>query len=426
MGVTSGLRWRPRAASALWVAVPVVLWWRTTARPPFGPAPLALRKIAILFALAGFTTFTQNLLLVARIKPVERFLGGLDRVYKFHEHLALLTLALLAIHGSLMASVFVGWGAPEGFGWKVVLGAIALGGMSAGIAITFRAPISRETFVWVQRTLGAMFGVGAVHAIVVPGALGVAPVVRVYLIVVACLGGAGYVYRSVVGRALPRRRYRVEAVNRLDPSVAEVVLAPRGRRLRYRAGQFAFLTVDGGNVTREPHPYSIASAPAERNLRFLIKALGDYTTRLQELQPGCRARVEGPYGWFWHRGADNPRQIWIAGGVGIAPFLGMAKTADLSRIGVDLYYCTEGPEHAHLIDELFAVADANPKLRVVPIRKRSLGHIDASDIGGASAELPRSDIYICGPPVMMQNLERQLVASGVPRSQIHFEDFSFM
>jgi len=419
-------RWRHRVVSVVWIAVPVLLWLRTTAKPPLGTPPLIIRKVAILFALVGFTTFTQNLMLVARFKPVERFLAGLDRVYKFHEHLALLTLGLLWVHGLLMASVFIGWGAPEGLGWKVVLGATTLGGMTAGITITFRAAISREAFIWVQRTLGAMFGLGSIHAIVIPGALGVAPVVKIYLIVLACLGGAGYLYRSVVGRALPRRRYRVEAVNRLDPFVAEVSLSPRGRRLRYRAGQFAFLTIDGGNVSREPHPYSIASAPADGNLRFLIKALGDYTTKLQELRPGCRARVEGPYGWFWHRGADNTRQIWIAGGVGVAPFLGMAKTVDLSRTGVDLYYCTEGPEHAHLIEELFEIADANPRLRVVPIRKVSLGHIDASDIGGASGEIVASDIFICGPPVMMQNLERQFVAIGVPRSQIHFEDFSFM
>jgi predicted ferric reductase len=419
-------RWRHRLVSAAWIAVPVVMWWRTTAKPPFGPPPLALRKVAILFALVGFTTFTQNLLLVSRLKPIERFLSGLDRVYKFHEHLALITLGLLWIHGSLMASTFASWGAAEGLGWKVVLGAVTLGGMTAGIAITFRAPISREAFIWVQRTLGLMFGLGSVHAIVVPGALGVAPVVKRYLIVLACLGGAGYVYRSVVGRALPRRRYRIEEVNRLDDSVAAITLSPRGRRLRYRAGQFAFVTIDGGNVSREPHPYSIASAPADGNLRFLVKALGDYTTKLQELQAGARARVEGPYGWFWHRGADNPRQIWIGGGVGIAPFLGMAKTVDLSKIGVDLYYCTEGPEHAHLIEELFAVADDNPRLRVIPIRKVSLGHINAGDIQGVAGDIARSDIYICGPPVMMQNLEAQFVELGVPRDHIHFEDFSFM
>src|SRR5438309_12080708 len=153
-------RWRHRLVSAAWVAVAVVLWLRTTAKPPFGPPPLILRKVAILFALVGFTTFTQNLLLVARFKPVERFLNGLDRVYKFNEHLAMLTLALLWVHGSLMASIFIGWGAPEGLGWKVVLGAITLGGMTAGIAITFRAPINREAFIWVQRTLGAMVGLG--------------------------------------------------------------------------------------------------------------------------------------------------------------------------------------------------------------------------------------------------------------------------
>src|SRR5437764_1220278 len=94
-GVANFWRWRHRLVSGAWIGVPVVMWLRTTARPPLGPPPLVLRKVAILFALVGFTTFTQNLMLVSRLKPIERFLSGLDRVYKFHEHLALLTLALL-------------------------------------------------------------------------------------------------------------------------------------------------------------------------------------------------------------------------------------------------------------------------------------------------------------------------------------------
>jgi predicted ferric reductase len=418
-------KWRPRIASALWAAVPIVLWVQTIG-PLQGPHNLVLRKVAILFALVGFTTYSQNLVLVARIRPVERFMGGLDRLYKFHERLALLTLSLLLIHGSLMLASLVGPNALEGFGWKVGLGAVALGGLTGGITTTFRAPISREAFIWVQRTLGSVFGLGAVHAIVVPGALGVAPPVRTYLIAVALIGGTGYLFRSVFGRVtVPRRRYGVETVNRLDPEVAELVLLPKRRRLKFRPGQFAFVTIVGGSVSREAHPYAMLTAPSDERLRFMVKALGDYTAKLQELEPGCEARVEGPYGTFWTKGSHNKRQIWIGIGVGITPFLSMAHSLDDER-GVDLYYCTTGPEQAHFIDELFELADRNPRLRVIPIRRRSIGLINADDIGGASRDLPSKDIFICGPPEVMNNLQGQFVAYGVPAGQIHFEDFSFM
>jgi len=422
-----GPKWRPRLVSVAWVAIPIVLWARTIGSFE-GPYNIVLRKIAIGFALVGFTTFAQNIVLVARVRPVERFMGGLDRVYKFHERLALITLTLLIVHGSLMLASLVGPGALEGFGWKVGLGATALGGLTGGILTTFRAPIRREVFIWVQRTLGAVFVLGSIHAIVVPGALGVAPVVRTYLIVVACIGLSGYLFRSILGRVtIPRRRYKVYSVNRLDPQHTELVLIPKRRRLRYKPGQFAFVMIVGGNVSREPHPYAILTAPHEHRLRFLVKALGDYTQNLQNLEPGCDARVEGPYGTFWREGSDNKRQVWIGLGVGITPFISMAHSLRASdERGVDLYYCTEGPEHAHLIDELFTLADANPRLRVVPIRKKTLGHINADDIEGASRALCEKDIFICGPPDVMENLAGQFVRNGVPREQIHFENFSFM
>jgi predicted ferric reductase len=72
------------------------------------------------------------------------------------------------------------------------------------------------------------------------------------------------------------------------------------------------------------------------------------------------------------------------------------------------------------------VADRNPRVRVIPIRKVDLGHLSADDIEAASRDLPQKDILICGPPIMIHNLSRQLRARGVPRARIHFEDFSFL
>ncbi len=63
---------------------------------------------------------------------------------------------------------------------------------------------------------------------------------------------------------------------------------------------------------------------------------------------------------------------------------------------------------------------------MIPIRRASLGHITVDDIGAASGDLVRQDIFICGPRVMVQNLRRQFLQRGVPSAQIHFEDFAVL
>ena len=91
------------------------------------------------------------------------------------------------------------------------------------------------------------------------------------------------------------------------------------------------------------HPFTISSAPQEGVVRVTVKALGDYTSRLQELvEPGMPAVIGGPHGRFNHwRGTD--RQVWIAGGVGVAPFLSWVRALDGELPhSVDFFYTADG------------------------------------------------------------------------------------
>ena len=148
--------------------------------------------------------------------------------------------------------------------------------------------------------------------------------------------------------------------------------------------------------------------------------------RLRHLTLGTTARVEGPYGGLTYWRIGNPRQVWIAGGIGVTPFLSMARSLSSSTYEIDFYYATERREEAHFLSDLLEVADRNPRLRVIPIRRESLGHITADDIAAATFDLPDKDIVICGPPRMMEGLSKQFQARGVPRRRIHFEQFSFV
>lgn len=414
---------------------PVVLW--AAAQPldsRFASATATLASLANITALAGTAAFAANLAIGSRIRPIVRLFGGLETMYAAHRRLGVYAFALLAAHAVLAAGHAAAESAEDALdlflptsGWAVFAGSVALACMAAALALTFFAQLSYETFVVVQKALGLTFAIAALHALGVPGTRSSTPLL-VFVAALSALALAAFAWRSFLARFLARRdRYAVARVNRLDESVVEISLEPLGRALSFMPGQFVFVSFRGGAVGREPHPFSIASSPHASRLDFVVKALGDHTIALRALPTGTLAEVEGPYGALSYLNVPNVRQIWIAGGIGITPFLSMARSIDASAYEIDFYYCTEGPEHAHFLDELYELADRFPQFRVIPVRKRSLGRISADDIVGVSRPIQEgAAILICGPPVMNENLTKQFLAIGVPRNEIYFEDFSFL
>jgi predicted ferric reductase len=422
-------------ALAMVVVTPVFVW--ATARPldsRFSSTAATLGSLANITGLAAIATFAANLVMGSRLKPIARLFGGLEAMYGVHRRVAVLALALALSHAMLAAGHAADDSASGALrlflpaaGWAVFAGSIALALLAGGLALTFFAPLTHERFVLVQRALGLTFAIAAVHAFGVPGVRSSTPLLLV-LGALTAVALAAFARRSLLATLLARRhRYVVAAVNRLDEWVVEIRMQPVDRGVTFMPGQFIFVSFRSGAVGREPHPYSIASSPQNGRLDIVVKALGDHTAALKKLTAGTRADIEGPYGTFSHLNVPNVRQIWIAGGIGVTPLLSMARSLDGSAGEIDFFYCTEGPEHAHFLDELYAKADLYPQFRVVPIRSRSLGRIGAQDIIGVSRPIEHdAAILICGPPAMIQNLATQFMERGIPRNQLYFEDFSFL
>jgi predicted ferric reductase len=207
--------------------------------------------------------------------------------------------------------------------------------------------------------------------------------------------------------------------------VVELVAEPEGPHLRFVPGQFAFLSLDHPLVDNGPHPFSITAGRAERNLRFLVKGVGDHTSALLEAEPGVRARVEGPYGSLCHERMPSRRQVWIAGGIGITPFLSMARSLDQERYQVDLYYGTAHAREAYFMDELVSLGAEGGSFRVIPVQEDEVGLVTADLVAETSGDLDGRDILICGPPAMLSALSAQFLARGVPEERVHAEDFRF-
>ena len=387
---------------------------------------------------------------------MEKLFGGLDRMYRVHRRTGETAFVLLLGHvvlvlasrATISVDAATGLLGPSA-GATVFAGVVAFAAMTVSLLLTLFARLGHEIFVYVQRSFGFVFLLGSYHAFATQSTEG-STALRVYLAVLATLGIAAFFYRSVLGNVLVRRRtYRVVAVNRLDEHVTEIVMEPRGKALEHEPGQFVFvnfrslemgaelrpfelsaerqvLAVRPGEIRNQFHPFSITSAPGEPVLRITVKALGDYTSALRRLEPGAEAVVEGPYGSFSHRRAPRREQVWVAGGIGVTPFLSMARTLRAGD-GVDatFYYCVEHVDEAHFVDELRAVEREHGGLRLVIVPRDRDGFLTGTRIAAEHDDLSARDVLVCGPPAMIESLREQLADVGLPAESFHAEEFSF-
>jgi predicted ferric reductase len=219
------------------------------------------------------------------------------------------------------------------------------------------------------------------------------------------------------------RPYRVAHVRPEGAQTWTVVLEPLGHPgIKFRAGQFAWLTLGSTPFSLQQHPFSFSSSAAQSSrIEFAIRELGDFTSTIKTVKPGTTAFVEGPYGAFVPDFDRKEGLFLIAGGVGIAPMMSMLRTMRdrKDRRPVILIYGNHSLEETIFKDELGSLQQ-ELDLNLVLVFSR---------IGEELLErhLPRDrnafDYFTCGPTPMMDLVEGYLNRSGVPVRQIHSERF---
>lgn len=402
-----------------------------------------------------------GLLLSARPRAVETAFGGLDRMYKVHKYLGVASLLLFMAHFATVpgggseddavaatapvaeavanapAATAASTAAPaealpgeDGGGGLPVseLGLIAMAGFTLLIVVTLNRKIPYHRWISTHRLMGLFYAVVAIHVAMAlyegegfaflsaPGAF----------IALALLAGlAAFTWKQVVHPGKERHRFSLAEVNRLERAT-EVVLQPRNGMIPFEPGQFAFVTIDAEGF-REAHPFTISSGAGEGRLRFTMKVLGDYTRRVRDgLSVGADAAVEGPYGRFAPL-RDPSKQVWVAGGIGITPFLSALRTMEPGHgRTVRLYYCVRTAREALFLDELKARSDEVGGVSVTVLESDAGQRIDADGITDGLGGSPGDwSFWLCGPKPMVAALSTGLSAKGVARRQVHNEEFEF-
>jgi predicted ferric reductase len=439
-------RHKPTRDAALWLGLYVL----AVTLPLFAllPAPASAGAgftwdFAMALGYAGLAMLGIQFALTARFKRATAPFG-IDIVYYVHRYLAIGAVLLVAAHVVLLQALVPMALDPRAAPAHMTAGRIAfvlfvVVVVSSVLRQRLRLPyepwrIAHALLSTIAFALALWHLVGAGHYLDRPWK---------QLLWIAYglfwLGLTAYV-RVIRPARLARAPWRVREVRPEHGRVTTLVLQPpAGQRIDFAPGQFAWLSLADSPWSMQEHPFSIASSAERRDaIDLSIKALGDFSTAVQDVRPGTLAWVDAPYGTFGiDELPDAPGYVFVAGGVGIAPIMSMLRTlADRGdRRPLVLFYGNRVGDRIAFREELDALA-RRLALSVVHVLQEpppdwqgETGFITQQVLARHLPPEPlraRVHYLLCGPTPMTRGVERSLAALHVPAGRVHSEIFDWV
>ncbi|MCB1866681.1 MAG: ferric reductase-like transmembrane domain-containing protein [Chromatiales bacterium] len=431
-------------AILLWSGVYLALVLAPLVALLVGPAPRGAGlawDFAMALGFAATSAMGLQFLLTARFRRASAPFG-IDIIYYFHRYMAVVVLTAVGGHYLVIRVIN-----PELLdGTKLT---DAPGYLTAGRIATVCLVAIVVTSLWRKRLRIPYDAWRIAHTLLAVGAF-VLAIVHIRAAgrhlntpmqqVLWGLYSLGWLYLVIHIRVIKpwrmhTRPWRVAEVRTESLDSHTLVLEPVGHAgLRFRPGQFAWLTLDASPWRMREHPFSIASsAEHPERIEFTIKALGDFTRTIGPDALGKSACLDGPYGVFSvdrHPAASG--FVFIAGGVGIAPIMSMLRT--LAERGdtrpIRLVYCNRRADNVLFRDEIDALR-TRLDLEVTHVidephqaKDAVAGPVSETTLTAALAPETRAfEHFLCGPKAMSGQVQQALHRLGVPAGRVHFELF---
>jgi predicted ferric reductase len=398
----------------------------------------------------GYVALAMMALELALVSRMDEAAGafGLDALLQFHREVGIGALLLVVAHGVLLLSAGGYPLAVLGLGPSVPL-PVRLGTLSAAatlvlvvLAVTRRRLGTRyETWQLLHGLLAVtVVGLAAAHVATLGRFAASTPMRVLGALYLALFVGILLRYRLLRPLALLRKPWEV-AANLVELGASRtLVLRPVGHPgFSFQPGQFAWLNVGRTPFHLEQHPISMSSggdvAPGGE-VSFTIRDLGDWSGRVvPALRPGARVWVDGPYGVFSPDREEGPGYVLIGGGIGVAPLVSMLETlaGREDRRPMVLLYGTHREEDLTLRDRIESLR-TRIDLHVAYVLENpppgwtgEAGYVDEAML---RRHLPRHhdrlQYFVCGPPPLMDAMERILPGLGIAAERIHAERFDMV
>jgi predicted ferric reductase len=307
------------------------------------------------------------------------------------------------------------------------------------VATSLWRPRTGLNYEWWRLTHGTLsllvVFIGMVHGIQVGEHLGALWKQGIW---VGVLVGAMYLVvhsRVIRPQLMKRRPYRVAEIREELPGTFTLSVEPEGHvGMKFRSGQYAWITVGDSPYSLQQHPFSFSSSERDARLCFTAKAVGDFTSSWKDFEPGQHVYLEGPYGAFT-LDADSEGAVFIAGGIGVTPVMSILRTMQDNGDERPAVLVYGNPTIADITfrEELQAL-ESGLALEVVHVVEDpdeewdgERGYIDGETLRRVLPPDCRNyEYFICGPEPMMDSAEAALREMGVSWRQIYTERFQIV
>jgi predicted ferric reductase len=407
-------------------------------------------SIGMALGITAYSYFLLTLIVSARIRYLDRLFGH-DSVLVFHRSLAI-TAVLLALGHAVFKKIYafvptfqtlLGIAALSVFGNVALITALLMvRGVQhrLGFIAKLKSTIVRRGRLDYSQ-LKLFHNITSLAAVAVAVHVGLASATREnrarmgFMGIWAAAALALYVYHKFI-RVLVNKRNALTLSNAaaLAPGIITLEMKRTGAELpAHAAGQFGYFRILSKVSGHEEHPFTISSAPLSPALSITVKNLGDYTARLKDLRPGTRVLFDGPYGIFTPR-QDGRMHVFIAGGIGITPFLSVLEEWGRDGIKQRCLLVWSVRQEAEMVRRGFFedLQKKSPAFRFVPVitshrdetggRRRIDRELLESAIGGP---VPANAVaWVCGPEPLRENVVEYLREMGMHAGKIRYEKFA--
>ncbi|MCH2076425.1 MAG: ferric reductase-like transmembrane domain-containing protein [Rhodobacteraceae bacterium] len=372
--------------------------------------------------MLSMSSMALALILAARWRIVDRLMGGPDKSYGAHRWLGFFAVAGALGHWVLATDVGAGvWPMLAASGES--MGTLAAMGL---MGLTVQAMVKAIPYhLWKlgHMLMGPVFLLAAYHTFFVASPLDVGAAPWIYMLVVSAIGLLAW-GQTLLRKSAPSQLVKVSNIERFEGGV-DVTLVADNPLPRFVPRQFA--TLAHNKARAEAHPFTVAGGN-EWTRRFLIRSAGDWTEDfVRNVQKGDELRIGRGGGRFLPQTSEaRKEQLWVAGGVGITPFLAALERSapDIGAL-ITLIYCIRSRETAGALEEVERHAARLPQLNLVIASDQGGSRFTPSILTDHMQNMDeKSEVYLCGPTGLKDMVESVWGLLNM-RGRVHSERFDF-
>ena len=393
-------------------------------------AGVLLYSIGRLAGLIGLLSLFSIIISGDTARFFDRFIG-MDKIIIFQRRFALATTIFILSHPLffiLSDSSFLSYLIPDFASVPLALGTLSLYLYLVIMAssILYKR-ISYDAWQYLHIATYMLLFFSAYHAISIGSEAGNIMIKSIFYALMACVM-IGMIYRISYKIRQKSDRFIVRQIRWETADTFTLILEPN-RKFMFKAGQFCFLRIDKDKLYTR-HPFTISSPPQEEYLHFTMKLKGRFSRIASQLKEGEEVIVEGPFGTFTVED-DEKELVFIAGGVGITPFMSMIKDniSNNKKQKITLFYCLKNEGDTIFKNKLDNIRKSwFKKVCIISQDKKNLagdekGYINKEIIAKHIGKLGNSLFYICGPEGLKDAVMKALIDLGVKKKDISIEDF---